>query len=102
MFDMSQIALLVDIIIALVVIEAIALLALRSTLGHGPHVLGLLCNLAAGGALMMALRAAIAEHGAMTIAAWLSVSLVVHVADLWIRWRDAGLAAQRADTKHTH
>lgn len=89
MYEFVESGSLVDIIIALVLIEGVALVALRSIIGRGPGRLDIICNLAAGLALMMALREALAEKGVAAIALWLTLSLVAHLLDLWLRWRSA-------------
>ncbi len=47
----------------------------------------LTCNAASGAALILGLRAALLGHGGTTIAIWLSVSLLAHAGDLWVRLR---------------
>jgi hypothetical protein len=78
---------IVDLILALVVIEAVVLLTYRRLSGCGIPAVGLLTNLLAGAFLLMALRSAlIASHWAVT-AAWLAAALIAHTADLTQRWR---------------
>jgi hypothetical protein len=79
---------IVDLILALLVIEAVALLTYRRLTGHGIPAVGLLTNLLAGAFLLMALRSALIEsHWALT-AAWLAAALIAHIADLTQRWRN--------------
>ncbi len=78
---------LIDGIIALLAFEALALVAVRAFLGRGPSVVSLIANCAAGGALFLALRAAMAEAPFAVIGACLLAALVAHVADLAARWR---------------
>ena len=47
---------------------------------------GVLANLAAGGALLLAVRGAVAGQG-IVVLALLTVALVAHVADLYLRLR---------------
>jgi hypothetical protein len=77
----------VDLILALVVIEAIVLLIFRSMTGRGIPAVSLLINLLAGTFLLMALRSALTEMPWASTAAWLSAALVAHVADIALRWR---------------
>ena len=78
---------IVDLILVLVVIEAIILLIFRSMTGRGIPAVGLLINLLAGTFLLMALRSALTEMPWALTAAWLSAALVAHVADMALRWR---------------
>lgn len=80
---------IVDLILALVAIEALALLAWRRWTGRGPSTAPLLANLLSGAALMVALRAALTDAHWTTIAACLSVALICHLADLVPRLREA-------------
>jgi lipopolysaccharide export LptBFGC system permease protein LptF len=76
----------IDIILGLMALEAMALFALRRRLGRGPSRLEILVSLAAGFFLMIALRTALTDGPWPIIAAALAGSLVAHVADLWLRW----------------
>ena len=78
---------IVDLIVALVVLEALLLLALRARSGRGPTPGALLSNLAAGAALMLAVRAALTGAAWPAIAAWLLAALVAHLAEMAIRFR---------------
>ena len=78
---------LIDGIIALLALEAVALVALRMLRGRGPSVASSLANCMAGGALFLALRAAMADAPFAVIGGCLLVALVAHVADLATRWR---------------
>lgn len=79
----------VDFILLLVAIEAAALLGWSSLRAGGPAPPDYLFNLAAGAALMLALRGALAGAGDGWIGAALSVALVMHAADLWRRVRSS-------------
>jgi hypothetical protein len=78
----------VDVILGLVVLEAMALLVYRRLTGRGIAPADLLPNLAAGASLLVALRAGLAGAGAGWIALWLAVALAAHLADLRRRWVD--------------
>jgi hypothetical protein len=79
---------IVDLILALVVVEAIVLLTYRRLTGHGIPAVGLLTNLLAGAFLLMALRSALIESHWASTAAWLAAALIAHIADLAQRWRN--------------
>lgn len=86
---MSVDAGLVDLILLLVAAEALALLGWRALRGGGIPPADFLFNLAAGAALMAALRGALAGSGSAWIGVALSLALAMHAADLWRRWRAA-------------
>jgi hypothetical protein len=77
---------IIDIILVLMAVEAVALIMLRWLLGRGPSVLELLVSLAAGLCLMLALRVALTGGAWQFVALALAASLVVHVTDLRLRW----------------
>jgi hypothetical protein len=78
---------IVDLILAMVVLEALVLLTYRLLTGRGVPAVNLMTNLLAGAFLLMALRSAlIGSHWAWT-SAWLAGALFTHVADLAQRWR---------------
>lgn len=79
---------LIDIILALMVIEAVALLVWRRRTGRGLSSAAILLNVAAGACLMGALRAAIVGAGASWILGGLALALVMHMADLAVRLRE--------------
>lgn len=78
---------LIDLILALVVVEVVALAWVRRRTGRGPEPLGLLATAAAGGCLLLALRAALADADPIWIAAALAGAGLAHLADLARRWR---------------
>lgn len=80
---------IVDLMIAVLLAETIAILAYRRLRGGGIAPVPLLTNLAAGGSLMLALRAAVTGGGWGSVALWLLAALVFHVADLRQRWERA-------------
>ncbi len=77
----------IDLILAMVVVEALALLAYRRITGRGIAAPDLIANLLAGAGLMLALRGALAGAGWPWIAVCMSAALLAHLADLWRRWR---------------
>ena len=66
---------------------SLVLLGARARWGRGPTPAPLLSNLASGAALMLALRAALTGAAWPSLAAWLTVALVAHLAELAIRFR---------------
>ena len=79
--------LLIDLILGLVVLEALALAAWRQMSGRGLQTWDLIGNLAAGACLLLALRAALTGQGWTWIAFWLAASLPAHLFDLRRRLR---------------
>ena len=84
----------VDLIIALIGLEALVVLGWRVLSRRGPAPLPFLINLLAGAFLLLALRYALAGSSEAAIAVCLLAALVAHLADLRLRWEDA--AAERA------
>lgn len=76
---------IVDLILALVVLEGLLLLALRRM--HGIPMLPLMGNLLAGGCLLLALRGALVDAAWPWIALALFGALLAHLVDLGGRWR---------------
>ncbi len=88
---------IVDLILLLVLAEAVALLALHRATGRGPPPAALLPNLAAGACLLLALRSALRGAPWPLLALCLLGSLLAHLADLRERWRaPEGQAGQGA------
>ena len=87
-----MIAIALDAILVLVVVEGVALTLLRRRLGSGLSPAALWPNLAAGFLLMLAVRLALAAGPPSAalqaaIAAVLGLALIAHVVDLAMRWR---------------
>ena len=78
---------IVDLILGLMVVEALALIVHHRWTGRGIAPLDLLGNLLAGLCLLLALRAALVGATWGWIATWLSVALVAHLIDLQRRWK---------------
>ncbi len=81
---------IIDVILALVALEAAALVLYRRRTGKGPSVAQVAGLLFAGVFLMLALRAALTGAGWTSVAFWLSASLIAHLADLRQRWSVPG------------
>ncbi len=78
---------IIDLILALTAVEAVALIAWHRRSGRGIAAADLLPNLAAGACLLLAVRVALAGAGWMWAALCLAGSLVAHLSDLRRRWR---------------
>jgi hypothetical protein len=76
----------VDLILAVMVAEAVALGAWRAYSGRGIGLADLLVSLSAGVALLLALRFALTGAGWQAIAAALAAGGALHAADLARRW----------------
>jgi hypothetical protein len=76
----------VDLILGLVVLEAVLLLAWRWRSGGGLALIDIAANLAAGAFLMLALRSALVGDPWTSTAPWLLAGLTAHLLDLWRRW----------------
>ena len=77
---------LIDAILALVAIQFLGLAWLHRARGIGPAPRDLWPNLAAGAALLLALRAALTDAAWIFVALWLAVALAAHLIDLRNRW----------------
>lgn len=78
---------IVDLILALVVLEALLLSMLWVRTSRGIPPVPLIVNLAAGAFLLLALRAALTDGGTMAVGGFLMLALPAHLADLALRWR---------------
>lgn len=79
---------IVDLILLLVVAEALALVVLHRVTRRGVAPGKLLANLLAGGFLLLAVRSGLVGAGWPVMAGWLGLSLLAHLADLRARWQD--------------
>lgn len=80
---------IIDAIIALVAVEAIAILLWRAKTGNGPAVFSLLCNLLAGTFLLLALRNALGAASEVWIGLCLVAAFAAHLLDVCSRWEQA-------------
>lgn len=78
---------LVDAVIALTLIEAVALLLYRRITGKGVAAREFAVNLLSGLCLMLALRAALGGASPLGVLPWLAAAGLAHAADLWQRWQ---------------
>ena len=86
---------IIELMLALVVIEALVLATYRLRTGGGIALRPLLANLGAGACLMLALRLLAGHAGWHWVAACLTAALCFHLADLAQRWTPARAAADR-------
>ncbi len=81
---------IIEILLVIVLVEAVALLVYWKNTGRGVSPVSLIGMLGAGIFLMLAIRSAIQNSATELLAMWLLLSLVFHVIDLCHRWkRDA-------------
>lgn len=83
LFDSGRI---VELILGLMLLEAVALVVWQRRTGRGIAPLDLCVNLAAGALLLLALRAALPAAASLDPAPFLAAALVAHIADLARRW----------------
>lgn len=76
----------VDAILVLILVQIAGLAWLRHRYRIGPSPRDLWPTLAAGAALLLALRAALVGAHWTVVAAWLALAFVAHLADLHRRW----------------
>lgn len=77
---------IVDIVLAVLVLEVLALAVWHRRTGRGIAPLAAFLNAGAGGSIALALRAALADSGWQWVTLWLLAALVFHTADLARRW----------------
>jgi hypothetical protein len=83
---MPDAALFIDLVLALVSVELVALALWRQQTGKGPSIGKLAPNLLAGACLLMVARSALNDQGEMMLV-WLAAAGVAHVVDLIQRFR---------------
>ena len=79
---------IVDLILGLMALETLTLVAYRSVLGRGIDTAPLLVNMAAGGCLLLAVRAALTGAGWVFVASALVAALAMHMLDIRSRWNN--------------
>jgi len=80
---------LLDLALALIALEGVALWGWRMWSGQGPAPLALLPNLLSGAFLILVARALLSGAGPLWTGAALTAALMAHLADLAARWRRA-------------
>jgi hypothetical protein len=78
---------LLEWVVVLMLIEGTVLLWWRRRTGGGLPASGVLCLLASGIFLMLAVRAALLDAGTEAVAVWLLAAFAAHIADLVVRWQ---------------
>ena len=78
---------IVDLILVLMLAEAVVIGVFAMASRYRLPVAGLLLNLAAGACLLLALRAFLTDAGWMVAGIWLTLALFAHLADLLARLR---------------
>ena len=86
MADLFTTGRVVDLILLLMIAETLVLAGYHYLTGRGISTMPLLTNMAAGGCLLLALRAALAGVAWSVIAIALSAALGMHLLDLRTRW----------------
>jgi len=80
---------LIDLILAFIAVEAVALLIYWRSTGRGLAPVSILLMLLPGACLLLALRGALIDAGPEFILLWLAAALIAHLADLWRRFRSS-------------
>lgn len=91
---------IVDVALAVLVIEVLWLAWHHRRTGHGLPPGQLFTNAGAGGSLMLALKAVLTGAAWPWIAAALLASLVFHVADLRLRWNQAPRSSRSTEDQN--
>jgi hypothetical protein len=84
---MSALVHLVDAVIVLTLLEVLVLFVIHRRSGAGVAPREIVLNLLSGLSLMVALRAALAQWGAVFILSALLIAGILHSIDLHRRWR---------------
>lgn len=77
----------IELVLAFVLLEGVALLAAWRIAGRGLRPREIVSTLLPGACLMLALRASLYGQSGLAIAGWLVAALVTHLADLALRWK---------------
>jgi hypothetical protein len=93
----SGAVMLVDLVLAVTALEAVALAVYHHVCKRGVALPDVLPNLAAGVCLLLALRSALGGAAWAWIAFWLAAAGVAHTLDMWRRWPRAPDAPRRYD-----
>ncbi len=95
--DMPMLAMLIDVIVGVTVVEVLVLLLWHRATGHGVAPRDLLPSIAAGLLLMAALRLAVSGAAMPWLVLCFLGSGLAHAADLRRRWRSPGDQARNAN-----
>jgi hypothetical protein len=92
MKELLQDGRIIEVILALMILEAGVLVIWYKLKGQGVAPISLVVNLLAGVFLMLAVLAALQDASIWTLATCLAAALLAHIADLALRWNDHGQA----------
>lgn len=84
--DLIESGQVIDLILAVLLLETLLLLLYRRVRGRGPGYGKVIANALSGACLLLALRAALAGAAPLWIALCLATALAAHLADLRCRW----------------
>ena len=87
MNETSLLALLIDLVIAFTLVEAVVLVLYHRATGKGVAPRDFLVNMASGLCLMLALRCLVRDAGTAWVALCLLTAGMFHGTDLWLRWQ---------------
>lgn len=87
--DTAVCLMLVDVVVAVALLEWVALVGWHAATGRGLPAADLVANLCAGLCLLGALRSVLAGSAWPVCALWLAAAGTAHAADLLRRWRAA-------------
>jgi hypothetical protein len=80
---------IIEVILALMVVEGLLLSAWYKLKGQGVAPINLVVNLLAGVFLLLAVLGVLQDASSWTLGTCLGAALLAHVADLALRWNDA-------------
>ena len=85
----------IDLVIAVTLVEGLALTLYHRSTGRGAAPRAFLLNMASGLCLMLALRCLANDTGDVSVALWLLAAGVAHGSDIWMRWQGRAARANR-------
>ena len=80
---------IIDIMLVFLAVETLLLIWRRQHTGYGPTIAAIITNAGAGASLMLALKALFVGSAWPVLAAALLGSMLFHISDLVMRWREA-------------
>lgn len=93
MNDLFRLDQIVDLVIAVTLIECAALALYHRATAKGVAPRDFLANMASGVCLMLALRCSVRDAGAAWVASFLLAAGLAHGTDIFMRWRRGARAA---------
>lgn len=94
--DADVVATVIDLVVAITLVECVALMVHHRLTGRGIAPRDYFANLVSGLCLMLALRSLAHDAGAAWVAVFLLGAGVAHGTDLWLRWRRRATTARLA------